>query len=318
VRYESRIETIPRIDSSVPITRNAVAKLRPIAIAGPDPEASDVLAMRIVEHAVAHSRLVKHGADADDVAIAVRDVAKTFAVRGDEVRALERVRFSVLRGEFVSVLGPSGCGKSTLLRIIAGLIRCDPGGDVEVFGRPRVVVADDTAVVFQSHNMLPWLTVERNLRLAAEVRRMPAADIDQRVEALLPVLKLEAFRHRYPHELSGGMRQRAGLGQALVLRPHLLLLDEPFGALDALTRDQLNVELLRLWQEVRKTVLLITHSIAEAVFLSDRVLVMSERPGTIVDDIAIDLPRPRDPQTTKAAPAFGHYILHLNQLMGVK
>ena len=295
-----------------------MAKLRPIAIAGPGPEASDVSATRIVEHAVAQSRLVKRGADADDVAIAVRDVAKRFAVRGDEVRALERVRFSVLRGEFVSVLGPSGCGKSTLLRIIAGLIRCDPGGDVEVFGRPRVGVADDTAVVFQSHNMLPWLTVERNLRLAAEVRRMPTADIDQRVEALLPVLKLEAFRHRYPHELSGGMRQRAGLGQALVLRPQLLLLDEPFGALDALTRDQLNVELLRLWQEVRKTVLLITHSIAEAVFLSDRVLVMSERPGTIVDDIAIDLPRPRDPQATKAAPEFAQYILHLNQLMGVK
>jgi NitT/TauT family transport system ATP-binding protein len=295
-----------------------VAKLRPIAIAGPGPEASDVLATRIVEHAVAQSRLVKRGADADDVAIAVRDVAKRFAVRGDEVRALERVRFSVLRGEFVSVLGPSGCGKSTLLRIIAGLIRCDPGGDVEVFGRRRVGVADHKAVVFQSHNMLPWLTVEGNLRLAAEVRRMPAADIDQRVEALLPVLKLEAFRHRYPHELSGGMRQRAGLGQALVLRPQLLLLDEPFGALDALTRDQLNVELLRLWQEVRKTVLLITHSIAEAVFLSDRVLVMSERPGTIVDDIAIDLPRPRDPQATKAAPEFAQYILHLNQLMGVK
>jgi NitT/TauT family transport system ATP-binding protein len=318
VRYESRIETIPRIDSSVPITRNAVAKLRPIAIAGSYPEASDVLAIRIVEHAVGKSRLVKRATDAHDVAIAVRDVAKTFAVRGDEVRALERVRFSVLRGEFVSVLGPSGCGKSTLLRIIAGLIRCDPGGDVEVFGRPRVGVADDTAVVFQSHNMLPWLTVERNLRLAAEVRRMPAADIDQRVEALLPVLKLEAFRHRYPHELSGGMRQRAGLGQALVLRPQLLLLDEPFGALDALTRDQLNVELLRLWQEVRKTVLLITHSIAEAVFLSDRVLVMSERPGTIIDDIAIHLPRPRDPQATKAAPEFAQYILHLNQLMGVK
>ena len=312
------IETIPGIDLSVPITRNVVAKLRPIASIGYDPESSEVFAMQSVEHAVAESLLVKPSADAGDVAIAVRDVAKTFAVRDDEVRALERVRFSVLRGEFVSVLGPSGCGKSTLLRIIAGLIRCDPGGDVEVFGRPRVGVADDTAVVFQSHNMLPWLTVERNLRLAAEVRRMPAADIHQRVEALLPVLKLEAFRHRYPHELSGGMRQRAGLGQALVLRPQLLLLDEPFGALDALTRDQLNVELLRLWQEVRKTVLLITHSIAEAVFLSDRVLVMSERPGTIVDDIAIDLPRPRDPQTTKAAPAFGQYILHLNQLMGVK
>lgn len=267
--------------------------------------------------AVAQAIPVKRNSAADDIAIAIRDVAKTFAVRDGEVRALERVRFSVRRGEFVSVLGPSGCGKSTLLRIVAGLVACDGGGVVEVLGRPRVGVADDTAVVFQTHNMLPWLTVERNLRLAAEVRKLPQADIDQRVEALLPVLKLGAFRHRYPHELSGGMRQRAGLGQALVLRPQLLLLDEPFGALDALTRDQLNVELLRLWQEVRKTVLLITHSIAEAVFLSDRVLVMSERPGTIVDDIAIDLPRPRDPRSTKAAPEFAQYILHLNQLMGV-
>ena len=268
--------------------------------------------------AVVHAPPPTRSTGAEDIAIAVRDVAKTFVGRGDEVRALERVDFSVRRGEFVSVLGPSGCGKSTLLRIIAGLTGCDPGGSVEVMGRPRVRVADDTAVVFQTHNMLPWLTVERNLRLAAEVRKLPRADIDQRIEALLPVLKLAAFRHRYPHELSGGMRQRAGLGQALILRPQLLLLDEPFGALDALTRDQLNVELLRLWQEVRKTVLLITHSIVEAVFLSDRVLVMSEHPGTIVEDITIDLPRPRDPQHTKAAPKFGPYILHLNQLMGVK
>ena len=272
----------------------------------------------MADSAVVQAPRVEGKSAPEDIAIAARNVAKTFSVRGGDVRALERVHFSVRRGEFVSVLGPSGCGKSTLLRIIAGLIRSDPGGSVDVLGRPRVAVSEDTAVVFQTHNMLPWLTVERNLRLAAEVRKLPQADIDQRVEALLPVLKLEAFRHRYPHELSGGMRQRAGLGQALVLRPQLLLLDEPFGALDALTRDQLNVELLRLWQEVRKTVLLITHSIAEAVFLSDRVLVMSEHPGTIVDDITIDLPRPRDPQATKAAPAFAQYILHLNQLMGVK
>jgi NitT/TauT family transport system ATP-binding protein len=187
-----------------------------------------------------------------------------------------------------------------------------------LLGAPQNDVSADVAVVFQTHNMLPWLTVERNLRLAAEVRGLPEADIGSRVEALLPVLKLEAFRDRYPHELSGGMRQRAGLGQALVLRPQILLLDEPFGALDALTRDQLNVELLRLWQEVRKTVLLITHSIAEAVFLSDRVLVLSDRPGRIVEDLRIDLPRPRGPETTKGAPEFGAYILHLNRLMGVR
>jgi NitT/TauT family transport system ATP-binding protein len=257
-------------------------------------------------------------ADAADAAVAIRNVSKTFVARAGSVRALDAVEFSIASGQFVSVLGPSGCGKSTLLRIIAGLVRCDPGGEVMLLGAPHDDVSDDVAVVFQTHNMLPWLTVERNLRLAAEVRGLPEADIKRRVEALLPVLKLEGFRHRYPHELSGGMRQRAGLGQALVLRPQVLLLDEPFGALDALTRDQLNVELLRLWQEVRKTVVLITHSIAEAVFLSDRVLVLSDRPGRIIEDLRIDLPRPRGPETTKAAPEFGAYMLHLNRLMGVR
>jgi NitT/TauT family transport system ATP-binding protein len=133
----------------------------------------------------------------------------------------------------------------------------------------------------------------------------------------LLVLRLEGFRKNYPHELSGGMRQRAALGQALMLRPQVLLLDEPFGALDALTRDQLNVELLRIWQEIRKTVLLVTHSIPEAVFLGDRVFVMSDRPGRIVEDLRIELPRPRAPRATKALPEFGRYILHLNRLMGV-
>jgi NitT/TauT family transport system ATP-binding protein len=255
-------------------------------------------------------------AGASDDAIRVRRVAKTFG-GANGTRALEALDFAVARGEFVSVLGPSGCGKSTLLRIVAGLTRCDPGGDVEVLGRPQHDVCDEVGVVFQTHNMLPWLTVERNLGLGAEVRDMPRAEIDRRVAGLLDVLKLEAFRYHYPHQLSGGMRQRAGLGQTLVLRPQILLLDEPFGALDALTRDQLNVELLRLWQEERRTVLLITHSIAESVFLSDRVLVMSDRPGRVIEDLHIDLPRPRGPET-KADPAFGPYILHLNELMGVQ
>jgi NitT/TauT family transport system ATP-binding protein len=187
-----------------------------------------------------------------------------------------------------------------------------------VLGREHAGVPADVGVVFQTHNMLPWETVERNLRLAAEVRGLPREEIDTRVTQMLDVLGLAAFRTAYPHELSGGMRQRAALGQILVLRPQILLLDEPFGALDALTRDQLNVELLRLWQELRKTVLLITHSIAEAVFLSDRVLVMSERPGRVVEDITIDMPRPRDPRKTKQAVEFGRYVVRLGQLMGVE
>jgi NitT/TauT family transport system ATP-binding protein len=250
------------------------------------------------------------------VAVRVASVSKTFGAKPG-VRALDAIDFTIPRGQFVSILGPSGCGKSTLLRIVAGLMPSDAGGEVRVLDHVQTEVSEDVGVVFQSHNMLPWATTEANIRLAAEVRGLPKAEIDSRLEALLPILKLEKFRSNYPHELSGGMRQRAALGQILVMRPQVLLLDEPFGALDALTRDQLNVELLRLWQKMQQTVLLITHSIAEAIFLSDRVLVMSERPGRIVEDIAIDLPRPRDPRATKEAAAFGHYVVQLGRLMGV-
>jgi len=249
-------------------------------------------------------------------AIRLRDVSKTFS-GAQHVQALGAVGFEVPQGQFTSVLGPSGCGKSTLLRIIAGLIAPDAGATVEVMAHSQNAPSDDVGVVFQTHNLLPWLTVEKNIRLAAEVRRLPADEVTRRVESILPVLRLQSFRGHYPHQLSGGMRQRAALGQILVLLPQVLLLDEPFGALDALTRDQLNVELLRLWQDLRKTVLLITHSIPEAVFLSDRVLVMSDRPGRIVEDVAIDLPRPRDPQATKERPEFARYVVHLQKLMGV-
>jgi NitT/TauT family transport system ATP-binding protein len=249
-------------------------------------------------------------------AIRVENVAKTFAGRHGRVRALDAVNFEVPAGQFVSILGPSGCGKSTLLRIVAGLTSADAGGNVEVLGRVHHGVPEDLGLVFQTHNMLPWETVERNLRLAAEVRGLPREEIDGRVAQMLDVLGLAGFRTAYPHELSGGMRQRAALGQTLVLRPQILLLDEPFGALDALTRDQLNVELLRLWQELRKTVLLVTHSIPEAIFLSDRVLVMSERPGRVLADVAIDMPRPRDPRETKLSVKFGQYVVRLEQLMG--
>jgi NitT/TauT family transport system ATP-binding protein len=236
----------------------------------------------------------------------VRALAKTFA---GGVKALDGISFDARRHEFVSVLGPSGCGKSTLLRIIGGLYPADPGGAVEVRG--------DFGLVFQTHNMLPWLSTESNIRLAAEIRGMAKEEVDQRTEAVLNVLRLEPFRKRYPHELSGGMRQRAAFGQILILQPQVLLLDEPFGALDALTRDQLNIELLRLWEEQRQTVLLVTHSIPEAVFLSDRVLVMSDRPGKIIDEVAVALPRPRDPQATKALPQFARHVLDLSRMMGV-
>jgi NitT/TauT family transport system ATP-binding protein len=256
-----------------------------------------------------------------EAAIRVVRVSKTFA-GANGVRALDAVTFDVGHGEFVSILGPSGCGKSTLLRIVAGLIPPDAGGMVEVLGHPQTAPSNDVGVVFQTHNLLPWLTAEANIRLAAEIQGIDAAEIRERVEALLPVLKLDAFRKAYPHQLSGGMRQRAALGQVLVRQPQVLLLDEPFAALDALTRDQLNVELLRLWQEIRKTeirktVILVTHSIAEAVFLADRVVVISDRPGRIIEDLRIDLPRPRDPIATKGRPDFSRFVLHLGALMGI-
>jgi NitT/TauT family transport system ATP-binding protein len=247
-------------------------------------------------------------------ALRVANVAKTF---DGGVQALGEVGFAIERGRFVSVLGPSGCGKSTLLRLIGGLHAPDDGATIEVLGRPVQGPSPDVGIVFQTHNMLPWATLEENVRLAAEIRGLPDAEIRERTDRVLEVLKLGAFRRRYPHELSGGMRQRAAFGQILILRPQLLLLDEPFGALDALTRDQLNVELLALWQSLGQTVVMVTHSIAEAVFLSDRVLVMSDRPGRIVADIEITCGRPRDPRATRESAEFTRHVLEISQLMGV-
>jgi NitT/TauT family transport system ATP-binding protein len=256
------------------------------------------------------------GAASVETAIRVCGVGKTFRGRAD-VLALQQTDFDVRRGEFVSILGPSGCGKSTLLRIMAGLLPADEGGEVRIFDHPPGRVSSEVGVVFQTHNLLPWETVEANIRLAGEVQKLARAEIDERARELLVVLKLEKFRDHYPHQLSGGMRQRAALGQILLLRPKVLLLDEPFGALDALTRDQLNVELLRLWQKMQQTVVLITHSIPEAVFLSDRVLVMSERPGRVIEEVRIGLPRPRDPRSTKESIEFGQHVVRLGRLMGV-
>jgi NitT/TauT family transport system ATP-binding protein len=231
-------------------------------------------------------------------------------------KALEDINFTIKNQEFVSVLGPSGCGKSTLLRIVAGLIPYETG-TASIKGEKVLSPRPDIGVVFQTNNMLPWLTVRGNVELGARIRNMPAAARDTAVDKVLEVLSLTKFADAHPHQLSGGMRQRASIGQALVLDPPVLLMDEPFGALDALTRDKLNVELLRIWQEHRKTVMLITHSIAEAVFLSDRVLVMADRPGRIIDELVIDLPRPRNAATTRAMSKFGEYVAYLGKVMGV-
>lgn len=279
--------------------------------------------LRIVQRAAATGAMVHpvHAVREDGTAstlISVERVGKRFAARGgaQAFSALEGVSMQIRQGEFVSILGPSGCGKSTLLRMVAGLVPCDEGRIL--LGAEAVTApVPDIGVVFQTSNMLPWLSVGANIRLGAKLRNLPRAQVDARLPALLETLGLTAFADRYPHELSGGMRQRAAIGQILLLEPRVMLMDEPFGALDALTRDRLNVELLRIWQQSTLTVLLVTHSIHEAVFLSDRVLVMSERPGHVVHDVRIDLPRPRQPEQVKSDPLYGEYVSQLSRLMGV-
>ncbi len=251
----------------------------------------------------------------DGVAIALENVSKTFG-GAPGVKALEGVSCEIRDREFVAILGASGCGKSTLLRIIAGLIPHD-GDRVTILGRPVVGPSGDVDIVFQTSNLLPWRTVLGNLRLGVEIHHGARELEPDRLGAMVEMMGLGGFEERYPHELSGGMQQRVAIGQALMRDPQVLLMDEPFGALDALTRDRLNVELLRIWQAKRKTVVLVTHSIPEAIFLSDRVMVMSPRPGRLIEDVPINLSRPRDPRVTRQDPAFGEYVVRLSELMGV-
>jgi NitT/TauT family transport system ATP-binding protein len=224
--------------------------------------------------------------------IAVEGLAKVFR-RGDvETHALEGIDLQVGIGEFLAVVGPSGCGKSTLLRLIAGLI-APSDGRVTIDGRTVSAPETQLGIVFQKPILLEWRTVLGNVLLQAEMRRLDAGAYLERARRLLLAVGLEGFEDRYPHELSGGMQQRAAIVRALIHDPPLLLMDEPFGALDALTREQMRIDLEELWLSTQKTVVFITHSIDEAVLLADRVLVMSPRPGRIERVIDVDLPRPR-------------------------
>ena len=225
------------------------------------------------------------------IGITVDRVEKTFERRGS-VTALAGVSVDIAPGEFFSILGPSGCGKSTLLRCIAGL-DAPTVGEVRVGGRRVDAPPESMGMVFQRDALLEWRTVLDNLMLPVDFRRKRRADARPRAMELLDLFGLKGFEQRYPAELSGGMRQRAAICRALIDEPALLLMDEPFGALDALTRDQLNVDLQEMWSADRKTVVFVTHSIAEAVFLSDRIAVFTPRPGRIAEIIEVDLPRPR-------------------------
>jgi len=219
-------------------------------------------------------------------------VSKTYRSANGPVESLKPLTFEIVGGEFMAVVGPSGCGKSTLLKLIAGLLPASAGnvwlGERTVDGPP-----DNVGIVFQSPVLLAWRNVLDNVLLQVEMRHLPRAAYLPKAQALLTMTGLKDFATKYPWELSGGMQQRAAICRALVHDPAVLLMDEPFGALDAMTREKMNLELQRIWFETKKTVLLITHSIPEAVFLADRVLVMTERPGSIAAIYPIDLPRPR-------------------------
>ena len=228
--------------------------------------------------------------------IAVAGVAKRFAGQGGEVAALEGIDLAIKKGEFVCLLGPSGCGKSTLLNAIAGF-HPPTLGTIRVDGRPVVGPGPDRGMVFQEYALFPWMTVGENVAFGLEIKGLPRAAIKARVGELLAKLNLAAFERRFPKDLSGGMRQRVAIARVLALDPPVLLMDEPFGALDALTRRTLQDELLRLWAETGKTVIFVTHSIEESIYLADRIVVMTYRPGTIKADIRVTIPRPRDAAT---------------------
>jgi NitT/TauT family transport system ATP-binding protein len=225
--------------------------------------------------------------------VALRDITKTYdTAAGGTVHALSSINLEVGSGEFVSVLGASGCGKTTLLRIIGGL-EDGYGGELLMHGRKGGASHPDVGIVFQDANLLPWRTIVQNVLLPAQVLRLDKNRSIAHAHELLELVGLKGFEDKYPFELSGGMRQRVSIARALIHDPSILLMDEPFGALDAMTREVMNQEVLKIWDRKKKTVFMITHSISEAVFMSDRVVVMSPRPGRVIAEVAIPLPRPR-------------------------
>ena len=246
--------------------------------------------------------------------ISARDVTKIYHTQSnDAVTALSHVSFDIGEGELVSLVGPSGCGKSTQLRILAGLT-APTTGSVALRGEPLRGPGPAVAVVFQQPVLLPWRTILENVLLPIEFREWPLARYRARAMELLHSVGLGGFERRYPHELSGGMQQRAAIVRALVQDPEILLMDEPFGALDAMTREQMNLDVLEIWRASRKTIVFVTHSISEAVFLSQRVFVMSPRPGRVSDIIDINLPFPRRLDVINS-DAFGVYAARIRGLL---
>jgi ABC-type nitrate/sulfonate/bicarbonate transport system ATPase subunit len=244
----------------------------------------------------------------------VRRLSKIFFEQNDPRKpglvALYNISLAIRKNEFVSLLGPSGCGKTTLIRIIAGLLTADRG---EVLVNSQVVNSPgrDRCMVFQQFGLLPWRTVVSNVEFGLEIDGVPREERRALADKYLELVGLKGFENYYPHQISGGMQQRVGIARALSKKPEILLMDEPFGAVDAQTREQLQEELLKIWAQTETTVVFVTHSIDEAIYLSDRVVVMQARPGRIKEEVAIDLPRPRWEGDIKADPRFAQLRAHL-------
>jgi len=242
--------------------------------------------------------------------IQVKAVNKVFKTGDKEVVALRDINLDIPEGQFVCLLGPSGCGKSTLLNAVAGF-SLPSSGAITVDGKTVTGPGPDRGMVFQEYALFPWMTVEQNIGFGLEIKGLEKAEIAKRVGDLLTMLGLGDFRNRFPKDLSGGMRQRVAIARVLALDSPTMLMDEPFGALDALTRRNLQDELLRIWAELKKTIIFVTHSIEEAIYLADRIVVMTYRPGTVKRDLIVDLPRLRDPSSA----AFNALKRELGQLV---
>jgi len=230
--------------------------------------------------------------------IQVQGVNKVFKTAERDVVALQDINLDIRQGQFVCLLGPSGCGKSTLLNAIAGFA-LPSSGSITADGKLVTGPGPERGMVFQEYALFPWMTVEKNIAFGLEIKGMAQAQIDSKVDQLLKMLSLSDFKNRFPKDLSGGMRQRVAIARVLALDSPIMLMDEPFGALDALTRRNLQDELLRLWAELKKTIIFVTHSIEEAIYLADRIVVMTYRPGTVKRDIIVELPRLRDPSSNE-------------------
>ena len=247
------------------------------------------------------------------LALEASGVRKVYAKDGQSLEVLNVEQFSVREGELITVIGPSGCGKSTFLHILGGFIKSEGGGSIRVYGEEVSGPGPDRGMMFQEFALFPWRTVAGNVAWGLETQGAPRARIDATVESYLQMMNLSDFRNHYPAELSGGMKQRVALARVLAIDPKVLLMDEPFGSLDAQTRETMQEELIKLWERTRKTIVFVTHDIEEAVFLGDRVVVLTARPARVREEVCIDLPRPRDLSVKKSVQCleYRNYIWDL-------